>query len=264
LNGKFVVMHSGNVGHAQDLESLVRAALLLLDLEDLEIVIVGFGARHRLTVELAERLGATNVRFLPYQERSVLPSSLGSADVHAVGLAKGLAGLVVPSRVYGVLAAARPVIAHADDHGETAALVREAGCGFTVPPGDPEQLAGAIRSAYEARAALPALGAAGREWVVANGSRERAVARYNALLHRVAGLPYEQHDPGADERDTGDPGRAEALVQERDGGDGHGRVGEAGEDRVDGEHLEAAESDEERAEARRVAEAARVQAGIAQ
>src|SRR4249920_2881673 len=109
LEAKFVVMHSGNVGHAQDLDSLVRAATFLRDLDDLRIVIAGFGARHGEMVALVQRLEVEEaVRFLPYQKRERLPLSLSSADIHVVGLAKGLAGYVVPSRLYGILSAGRP------------------------------------------------------------------------------------------------------------------------------------------------------------
>ena len=69
LAGKFVVMHSGNVGHAQNLDALVRAASFLRDVEDLEIVIVGSGARLAELVELSRILETDNVRFLPYQPR---------------------------------------------------------------------------------------------------------------------------------------------------------------------------------------------------
>ncbi|TML20752.1 MAG: glycosyltransferase family 4 protein [Actinobacteria bacterium] len=117
LVSKFVVMHSGNVGHAQDLDSLVRAATFLRDLDDLRVVIAGFGARHAEMVALARRLEVGDlVRFLDYQPRDRLPLSLSSADLHVVGLAKGLAGYVVPSRLYGILSAARPVVVAARAH----------------------------------------------------------------------------------------------------------------------------------------------------
>ena len=77
LVSRFVVMHSGNVGHAQDLDSLVRAATFLRDREDIRIVIAGFGARHAEMVDLAARLDVEDmVRFLPYQERDRLPFAL--------------------------------------------------------------------------------------------------------------------------------------------------------------------------------------------
>ena len=115
----------------------------------------------------------------------MLAQSLSSADVHFVGLARGLSGYVVPSRLYGILAAGRPVIAAADEDSETAQLVRD----------------GRLRGRHPARAARPAReeireqppastisrrwAAAGVQWVEAEGGRERAVERYRALLDEL-------------------------------------------------------------------------------
>ena len=183
LVGKFVVMHSGNVGHAQDLDSLVRAATFLRDLDDLLIVIAGFGARHNEVVELAKRLEVMDhVRFLPYQKRERLSLSLSSADLHVVGLAKGLAGYVVPSRLYGVLAAGRPVIAAAEEDSETARLVSEVGCGIVVEPGRPELLARTIRAARDGAYDLEGMGERGREYVEREADRSVAMKRYRELV----------------------------------------------------------------------------------
>jgi colanic acid biosynthesis glycosyl transferase WcaI len=95
---QFVVMHSGNVGHAQDLDSLVRAATFLRDLDDLVITIIGTGARHAELVALAERLEVEQVNFFYYQNRAVLPESLSAARGHQVGRAPGAARVVGPSR----------------------------------------------------------------------------------------------------------------------------------------------------------------------
>ncbi len=183
LASKFVVMHSGNVGHAQDLDSLVRAATFLRDRDDIRIVVVGYGARHTQIIELTHRLEVEDrVRFLPYQERGRLPLSLSSADLHVVGLAKGLAGYVVPSRLYGILSAGRPVVAAADDESETARLVREVGCGIVIPPGKPELLARTIREVAEGVYDLEEMGRRGREYVEREADRSVAMARYRALV----------------------------------------------------------------------------------
>lgn len=186
VQDKFVVMHSGNVGHAQDLDSLVRAGTFLRDLEDLAILIIGSGARHTELVALAELLEVDQVRFLYYQPREVLAESLSAADVHVVGLASGLAGYVVPSRLYGILAVARPVIVAADAESETAQVVQEVGCGIVVPPGRPELLARAIRDAHDGKYDLADLGRRGREWVEREGDRSVAVGRYRELLGELA------------------------------------------------------------------------------
>jgi colanic acid biosynthesis glycosyl transferase WcaI len=183
---KFIVMHSGNVGHAQDLASLVRAGTFLRDLDDLVIAIIGMGARHAELVALAKLLEVDRVQFLFYQSRNVLPQSLSAADVHVVGLAPGLAGYVVPSRLYGILAVARPVIVAAEAESETAQVVERIGCGIVVPPSRPELLARAIRDAHDGKYDLEAMGARGREWVEREADRSVAVRRYRELLLELA------------------------------------------------------------------------------
>ncbi len=185
LAGKFVIMHSGNVGHAQNLDVLVRATTFLRDLDRLQVVIIGFGARHAATVALARLLQADQVRFLPYQPREVLSQSLSSADLHFVGLVRGLAGYVVPSRLYGVMAAGRPVIVAADADSETARLVAEVGCGIVLPPGRPELVALAIRDAYEGRFDLEEMGRRGRAYAEAEADTAVALSRYRALLSEL-------------------------------------------------------------------------------
>jgi glycosyltransferase involved in cell wall biosynthesis len=179
-------MHSGNVGHAQNLDALVRSTTFLRDLDDLVVAVIGAGARLADLSLLAETLETDKVRFLPYQPREVLSQSLSTASVHVVGLARGLAGYAVPSRLYGILAAARPVIVAADEKSETARLVQRVGCGIVVPPGRPELLAGAIRRAYDGELDLDAMGRRGREYAMAEADRLIAIGRYRELLLDVA------------------------------------------------------------------------------
>jgi colanic acid biosynthesis glycosyl transferase WcaI len=193
LADSFVVMHSGNVGHAQNLDALVRAGTFLRDLDDLRIAIVGGGARHAELTELAQRLEVEQVRFLPYQPRELLSFSLSSADVHVVGLERGLSGYAVPSRLYGILSVGRPVIVAAEQESETAQLVQEVGCGLVVPPGRPELLARAIRSAHDGELELEQMGRRGREHVVREADRKIAFGRYARLLQEVlAGAPAQR------------------------------------------------------------------------
>jgi glycosyltransferase involved in cell wall biosynthesis len=185
LVGKFVVMHSGNIGHAQDLDTLIRAATFLRDLDDLRIVLIGGGARRDELKELAKLLEVEQVAFMGYQPRELLADSLSSADIHVVGLARGLSGYVVPSRLYGVLAVARPVLAAAEADSETAKVIAQVGAGLVVPPGRPELLARAIRQAHDGEHDLDELGRRGREWVAGEGDRQVAIGRYRELLHEV-------------------------------------------------------------------------------
>ena len=120
-----------------------------------------------------------------YQAREGLADSLSAADVHVVGLAQGLAGYVVRSRLYGVLAVGRPVIAAAEDSSETANVVRGADCRRRRPARRPELLARAIRRAHDGELDLAAMGERGREFVAAEGDSHVAIGLYRSLLHEL-------------------------------------------------------------------------------
>lgn len=179
---RFVVMHSGNVGLSQDLDTLVRAAEQLRNDPDVLIAIVGEGgSKAKLQVLAADQ---PNVVFLPYQPKDQLSASLGAADLHVIGLRRGLAGAIVPSKVYGVMAAGRPFVAGLEADSEVDLLIREHGCGIRVDPGDPTALADAIRRARGLD--LTAMGAAGRTAVVERYDRKIATGAYRELLELVA------------------------------------------------------------------------------
>jgi glycosyltransferase involved in cell wall biosynthesis len=185
LVGKFVVMHFGNVGHAQDLDTLIRATTLLRDLDDLVVAVIGVGARLQELTALAETLETEAVRFLPWQAYEDRALPISSAHVHVVGLARGLAGYIVPSRMWGVLAAGRPVIAAAEDESETAVVVRRTECGIVVPPGDPLALASAIRAFHDGAYDLDAMGRRARAYAESETDRSIAVDRYRRVLEEI-------------------------------------------------------------------------------
>src|SRR5207247_6118072 len=172
-------------GHAQDLEALIRATTQLRDLDELTVALVGFGARHAYYESLVAQLDGTPVRFLPYQPRELLSQSLSSADVHFVGLAHGLAGYVVPSRLYGIMAVGRTVIVAADPTSEVSEVVSEVGCGVVLPPARPELVANAIRDLHGRRGDLEELGARGRRYVETEADRRVAHERYRAVIREL-------------------------------------------------------------------------------
>src|SRR6185369_10172784 len=144
LADRFVLMHSGNVGLSQNLDVLVEAADRLRAKERLTIAIVGDGSRRPALEAMVAARGLTNVRFLPYQPKALLHDSFASADAFLVALKAGVEGFIVPSKVYGILAAGRPYIAATDPSSEPAMIARDAGCGLAASPGDPGALADAI------------------------------------------------------------------------------------------------------------------------
>jgi glycosyltransferase involved in cell wall biosynthesis len=183
---RFVVMHSGNVGMSQNLDVLIEAADRLRSKERLTIAIVGDGSKRAALEAMATRRRLTNVRFLPYQPKAQLHDSFASADAFLVSLKAGIEGFIVPSKVYGILAAGRPYIAATDPSSEPAQIARESGCGLVAAPGDPAALAEAIATMYDDPAMTRDMGAQAR-LVARQYDRKIAVQAYHQLFERVVG-----------------------------------------------------------------------------
>jgi glycosyltransferase involved in cell wall biosynthesis len=136
---------------------------------------------------MAAARGLGNVRFFPYQPKALLHDSFASADAFLVALKSGLEGFIVPSKVYGILAAGRPYIAATDPSSEPAQIARESGCGLVAAPGDPAALADAIATLYGDPAMTREMGARAR-LVARHYDRKAAVQAYHELFERIAGM----------------------------------------------------------------------------
>ena len=195
LADAFVVMHSGNVGLSQDLDTLLEAADLLRPRADIIVVLVGDGSRREALESLARARGLTNVRFLPYQPKEGLTDSFASADVFVVSLKRGLAGYIVPSKLYGILAAGRPYVAAVEDACEVAAITTRYGGGLLAEPGDPVDLARKILTLHGDRGLCGRLGARSRRAAL-EFDRRLQVRRYDTLFREVArALPIVVRPP---------------------------------------------------------------------
>jgi glycosyltransferase involved in cell wall biosynthesis len=179
-------MHSGNIGWSQNLDVVLDAASRLRDQPNLVFVFVGDGARRQALENAVASRGLDNVRFFPYQPKDRLDDSFATADVFIVSLKPGIEGYIVPSKVYGILAAGRPFIAAVDPSCEAAAIAREHRCGVLATPGDPEDLAAQILALYGNRAETDAMGRRAREaaW---RFDRRRAVKAYHDLFVSLPG-----------------------------------------------------------------------------
>ncbi|HWI19749.1 MAG TPA: glycosyltransferase family 4 protein [Vicinamibacterales bacterium] len=144
LDDKFVVLHAGNIGLSQNLDVVIDAASLIASRTDIVILFIGDGNRRGALEDAVKARGLANVRFLPFQPRESLRWTYASSDVCLVSLKPGLAGYIVPSKLYPILAAGRPYIAAVETLTEVAALTERHKCGVLTPPGDAAALANAI------------------------------------------------------------------------------------------------------------------------
>jgi colanic acid biosynthesis glycosyl transferase WcaI len=149
------------------------------------VVFQGDGIKREALATRARRLGLENVRFLPYVPTERLGQAFGAADVQVVSLRRGLAGFIVPSKLYGILASGRPYVAAVEEECEVAALTARYESGLVVPPGEPEALVKAIRRFYEDPALRERLGANALR-ASAFHDRPVAVAPYDRLLTALA------------------------------------------------------------------------------
>ena len=186
-DGRFVVMHSGNVGLSQDLDTLIEAAGILVnrtEAEDILIAIVGEGASKRRLEAEVEKHGLSNVEFLPFQPKTALGLSLTAPDVHLISHKAGLAGYQVPSKLYGILASGKPCIAAVEEDSEIAGVVESTRCGIRVDPGNAQQLASAIVGIRGND--LGQMGARGRAALETRFDRRIATSAYTRLLEESA------------------------------------------------------------------------------
>ncbi len=158
---RFVFLHAGNIGFYGAWETLIEAARLL-DKNDsgIGLVFVGDGAeRDRL---VAQASGSRAVRFFPFFPAGKIPSVLAAGDVHVITVKRGLEGVVVPSKLYGILAAGRPLLVVAPSKTDAARIVTHCGCGIAVDPEKVSDMMDAARRMARDAALLQRLGEAAR------------------------------------------------------------------------------------------------------
>ena len=180
LGDRTVVMYAGNVGFSQPLDLLVAAARAHRHRDDVVFVVNGEGsARPALEASAA---GLPNVVFVGYQPAERLDEVLASADVHVVVLREGLARSSVPSKIYSILAAGRPVVASVDPGTELPRMIDEAGCGAAVAPGDQRAFDAAVETLIDDPEGRDAMGRRGRAYVEECMTAQAVAGAYEALF----------------------------------------------------------------------------------
>jgi colanic acid biosynthesis glycosyl transferase WcaI len=185
VHDKFVVSYSGNMGPAQGLETFIEAAQLLQDDETIHFMMMGNGTLKQTFEKKVKQLGLRNFTFLPYQPYSLMPQIYATSDLCLVPLTAEAGSDAVPSKVYRIMASARPVLACASANTDLADLVSGAGCGLVVEPGSAESLANAIRQASRDPKAGAEMAEAGRKHVVDYYARPVVLDSYQRLIREV-------------------------------------------------------------------------------
>jgi len=185
LGDRFVVCYSGNLGRAHEFETLLAAAKALERDPSFVFLIIGSGAKMEPLKKAVKEGALTNFRFLPHQPRETLEDSLAAADVHVASLLPALEGLIVPSKLYGILAAGRPLIFIGDCNGEVGHLIERARCGMAVGVGDATALVDSLRHLRAEPEIRAQWGAHARRILREELSIQRAIERWVALIEAV-------------------------------------------------------------------------------
>ena len=189
LEGKFIVSYSGNIGDLHEFDTIISAA------EDLEeqgwksicFVFIGEGIKKGYIERKVKEKGLNNILFFTFQPREVLKYSLGLADVSLVTLEKGFEGMVVPSKIYGILASGKPVIAVVGGESEITEIIRKGRCGEVVKIGDCKGLSEKIINYYSNHKKCYQEGMSGRKYFEENYDRKIATEKYIKVIEEILG-----------------------------------------------------------------------------
>ena len=187
LVDKFVFMYSGNIGLYYDLENLIKVVKKFKAESDVVFAFVGEGSVKGKLEAYKENYQLNNVCFIPYQDKSELIYSLNAGDVHWVVNAKGIRGVSVPSKIYGVMAAGRPVLGVLEEGAEARLIIEEANCGYVTDPGNYNQIEKIIRKfIYEKETPnFKQMCENGRDYLVGNLTKDVSINKYISEINSL-------------------------------------------------------------------------------
>ena len=192
LDGKFVIMYSGNIGLYYDLEGLIGITERFRDVKtpdgrSVTFAFVGDGSELKKLTEYKKEHKLDHVVFIPYQSKEKLIYSLNAADVHWCVNAKGIKGVSCPSKFYGIAAAGKPVIGVLEQGSEVRMLIDEIGCGKCAEPGEYDKIAENVRwfIEYAGSDKLLEMGQRGRKYLEQHLTKELSVAKYLEAIEKL-------------------------------------------------------------------------------
>ncbi len=178
-------MYSGNIGLSQDLENIIHLADALKEQQEILFLLIGEGASKEKLVKMADSMELENIKFLSYQEKEDLKFSLNAAHIHLVTLKKGMKGIIVPSKVYGIMAAGKPFIAAVDKGSEIDKIAKEFQCGIVSKPSSVEELRKAVLWAYKNKDKIREMGENGRKAFENHYTRKISAQKFKKTVENI-------------------------------------------------------------------------------
>lgn len=182
LADKFIVQCAGNMGHAQGIENMFNTAEILREKNGIHFLFIGEGVKKEWMERTVHDKQLKNITILGQRPRSDQPNFLNACDVSIVSLVSGMKGAAVPSRLYNIMAAGKPVIAVSEEGSEVALVVCEEEIGWVSPPGDADRLAQVILDAYSGPERLRQMGLRARLAVKRKYTYEKGIGIYRTII----------------------------------------------------------------------------------
>ena len=183
LQEKFVVQYSGNMGRTHGLECLLESAVRLMNVPKIHFLFIGSGAKKEWLEREVSRQGLSNVTILPPQPVDILGTTLNACDLAVISFVPGMAGISVPSRMYNILAAGKPILAAAEADSELALVVLEEKVGWVVPPERPDEIVSHVLSAIDQPDLLDEMSKRARKVAVEKYSHAHVASQYESLIY---------------------------------------------------------------------------------
>lgn len=180
LENKFVIMYSGNLGLYYDLENLMLVIKKFKNRNDVAFAFVGEGSIRDKLLLYKEKFNLENVTFIPYQDKADLIYSLNAGDVHWCINAKGIKGVSVPSKLYGIMAAGKPILGVLEQGSEARLIIEETKCGYVTEPGNYEEVEAIIERFLNEKetSILTGMSERGRAYLVKNLTKDVSIKKY--------------------------------------------------------------------------------------
>ncbi|MEO8071685.1 MAG: glycosyltransferase family 4 protein [Acidobacteriota bacterium] len=178
LLDKFVFLYAGNMGHPQDIESIIECAKKLKNDGRFHFLFIGSGVKRKWLEREVSGSKLKNVTVLDPKPRSEQKLFLNACDVGFVSLVNKMRGVAMPSRTYNILAAGKPVLALTENNSEVVKVIEEDRVGWFVPPCEPDRLLQMIYKIYEERDKIPEMAIRARNAALQKHSLEVAVRKY--------------------------------------------------------------------------------------
>lgn len=185
LSSKFVVQYSGNFGRMHELITLLEAARILQD-DNIHFLFIGDGAKKDQILSYKNSYHLNNITILPYQDRDCLVDSLAASDISVVSLIPGADSIVAPSKFYGILSVARPILLIGQEDSDLAHIINSNNCGYVVMPGDVHEIVLHIRSISRDPELLDLMGRNARSLYQSKYSRSLSCRQYESAIAQAS------------------------------------------------------------------------------